>query len=399
MPDDSKALRASAVPRGATERAFLSVVQRQGPIAAGGVARSLGLSAQAASVLSRALEVDGLILRGAPVRGRVGKPSIPLTLAPDGLFSLGLRIGRRRADLVLMDFVGGVRGTETLSYAWPTPSGIETFVGKAASRLTGMLAQGARIAGLGIAAPFELWNWLDQLGAPRAEMEVWRDADLAARMAAITGLPVTEGNDATLACCGEQVFGRGRELANFAYFFVGAFVGGGIVLDGRLFEGADGNAGAFGSLPVEREGRLGHQLIDHASLYLLERRLVEAGRIGRNDDLAGMDWTGFDGILGDWLDRTARHLASAAISVTAVLAVPTIVLDGSFPPEIRTRLADLVAKRLRRMETRGITPPEVIEGSLGRMAGALGSAYQPIVRGYLMPEAGARSAIQRSAAR
>ncbi|WP_299813302.1 ROK family protein [uncultured Jannaschia sp.] len=399
MPDDPDRPDIPTGPRSATERAFLSVVQRQGPIAAGEVARALGLSAQAGSVLSRALETDGFLLRGAPVRGRVGKPSIPLALAPDGLFSLGLRIGRRRADLVLMDFTGGVRGAEALSYAWPTPQRVEALVRDAAPRLTGRLADGARIAGLGIAAPFELWTWLEQLGAPKAEMEVWRDTDLAARMAAITGLAVTVGNDGTLACCGEQVFGRGRDLSNFAYFFVGAFVGGGVVLDGRLFEGANGNAGAFGSLPVEREGRRGHQLIDHASLYLLERQLVEAGRIGRGDDLATAEWDGFGGILDDWLDRTARHLASAAIAVTAVLAVPAVVLDGSLPPAIRTRLVERVARRMRGMETRGLTPPEIVEGSLGRMAGALGSAYQPIVRDYLTPEASSRPAIQRSAAR
>ena len=70
-----------------------------------------GLSAQTVSVIMRALEQEGLLLRGEPVRGRIGQPSVPMSLDADGAFFVGLKVGRRSADLTLIDFMGRVRNT------------------------------------------------------------------------------------------------------------------------------------------------------------------------------------------------------------------------------------------------------------------------------------------------
>jgi hypothetical protein len=67
-----------------------------------------------------------------------------------------------------------------------------------------------RVAGLGIAIPFELWNWTEQAGAPREEMDLWRDCDLRTELAAICEMPVYLQNDATAACAAELVFGQHR---------------------------------------------------------------------------------------------------------------------------------------------------------------------------------------------
>ena len=85
-----------------TERRVLSAVQAAGALASAEIARRTGLSAQSASVLTRTLEAEGLLMRGDPMRGKVGKPQVPISLNPAGAFAFGLKIGRRRADLVLM---------------------------------------------------------------------------------------------------------------------------------------------------------------------------------------------------------------------------------------------------------------------------------------------------------
>ena len=58
-------------------------------------------------------------------------------------------------------------------------------------------------------------------------------------------------------------------------------VGGGLVLDGHLFPGRTSNGGALGSMPAyaggDRSGR-GPQLMNVASIYVLERKLIAAGR-------------------------------------------------------------------------------------------------------------------------
>ena len=104
------------------------------------------------------------------MRGRVGQPTVPVSLDPEGALSLGLKIGRRSCDLVLIDFCGAVRRRAHRTYPYPTPDLVMDFVATSSLPLVGAAdARGRRrrIAGLGVAAPFQLWNWAAEIGAPR----------------------------------------------------------------------------------------------------------------------------------------------------------------------------------------------------------------------------------------
>src|SRR5262245_48345726 len=184
------------------ERLVLSLVRRHGGLAKTEIARLTGLSAQTVSVIMRELEEEGLLLRNEPVRGKIGQPSIPMSLDPEGAFFLGLKVGRRSAELVLIDFLGSVRAMQQLSYHYPTPRDTVDFVAREITRIRSGLTQeqDQRIAGLGIAMPFELWNWADAAGAPREVMDNWRNRDIRADIQAQVSFPVYLQNDATSAC-------------------------------------------------------------------------------------------------------------------------------------------------------------------------------------------------------
>ena len=89
--------------------------------------------------------------------------------------------------------------------------------------------------------------------------------------------PVYLQNDATSACGAELVFGQSGSLRDFVYFYIGAFAGGGIVLNGKLYGGPTGNAGALGSMPVPGPDGRPAQLIDVASIAMLEKALNARG--------------------------------------------------------------------------------------------------------------------------
>ena len=167
------------------ERLILSLVRRFGQLSKIEVARMTGLSVQSTSAIMNRLQADGLLRREAPLRGRVGQPTVPVSLDPEGAFSLGLKIGRRSCDLVLIDFCGTIQRRTHRTYAYPTPNLVMDFLAGALEPMTQTLtpAQRRRIAGLGVASPFQLWNWSAEIGAPAEEMDAWRSFSIEEEMA------------------------------------------------------------------------------------------------------------------------------------------------------------------------------------------------------------------------
>ncbi len=83
----------------------------------------------------------------------------------------------------------------------------------------------------------------------------WRDFPLRHRLAGLLGLPTFVDNDAKALALGEGWCGAARGVSNYIAMVVSTGVGGGIVLDGRLLDGADGNAGHIGHVIVVPNGR------------------------------------------------------------------------------------------------------------------------------------------------
>jgi predicted NBD/HSP70 family sugar kinase len=368
------------------ERLVLSLIQRHGALASADLARRTGLSAQTVSVIIRALEADGLLDRGAPQRGKVGKPLTPVMLRPEGILGMGLKIGRRSTELVLMDVSGRIHQRIGTTYIYPLPDQILTFLRDGLAEILARMSPDARarLAGIGIGVPFQMWNWLDTVRASPAEMDAWRHVDFVTHVASFSDLPVLVWNDATAACAAEHLFGRGREFADYAYVFIGFFAGGGVVMNDAVYAGRTGNAGAFGSLPVRSTAERGHQLIQNASIYLLEERLAAAGRDPLAIWQARDDWAVFEPHLTDWIDHTARHLAVACASISAVIDFEAIVIDGAFPPHVRRRILDRTRLYLRDIDTQGLDLPRIEEGEAGAQARVIGAASLPISATYLL---------------
>ena len=368
------------------ERLLLSLVRRFGPLSKMEVARLTGLSVQSTSAIMNRLRADGLLKREAPLRGRVGQPTIPMSLDPEGAFSLGLKIGRRSCDLLLVDFRGGVRQRAHQTVAFPTPAMVIDFVRASLPALVDSLsqAQQRRIAGLGVAYPFHIWTWEAEIGAPEGAMSGWRDFDVERELARVCPVPVIPCNDATSACAAEFFFGRGWRYRDFLYFFVGAFIGGGLVLDSALRPGRTGNAGALGSMPVmpKSEGGAAPQLIACASICELERRLERAG-VDASPIWATPDqWPDFGAYLEAWIEDVAFALAYASLAAISVLDFEAIVIDGAMPAAIRDRLTARTLQIFSGLDRRGLSEVEIVSGTVGADARAIGGAALPLIKNF-----------------
>ena len=374
--------------RAYNERLVLSLVRRHGELAKAEIARRSGLSAQTASVIMRSLETDGLLLRGKPRRGKVGQPSVPMMLNPDGAYSFGIKIGRRSADLVLVDFLGQVRETRELIYRWPEPEKILEFAKTGIDELRAGLAEESqrRVAGVGIAMPFELWNWPTEVGAPVGQLDVWRNVEIDRRLAELTGLSVLLQNDATSACGAELAFGLGAELTDFVYFYIGTFVGGGIVLNHALYAGRSGNAGALGSMPARQESGPPSQLIKHASIFELERQVSSSNTSTSPLLWDEEDWRNNSTLVDEWINVTAYHLALAVVSSCSVIDFEAAVIDGAFPASVRDKLVNEISRQVDNLDLQGIERPKIHGGTIGKSARAIGGASQPLFDRFLLDQ-------------
>ncbi len=394
-PNDAAALRGSnqSAMRDYNERLVLSLVRQFGALAKSDIARMTGLSAQTVSVIMRALEQDGMLQRGQPLRGRIGQPSVPMSLHPDGAYFLGLKIGRRSADLVLVDFLGQIRASHRRIYRYPTPSAVVAFVAETLPGLTATIApsQHGRISGMGVAMPFQLWNWVQALGAPQSAMDAWRERDIQGELAAICGLPVYVQNDATAACGAELVFGTGERPKDFLYFYFGTFIGGGLVLNGQLFLGRTGNAAGVGPMPVPGpDGRTG-RLFDSASLAVLAAMMAAAGEPSDHIWERPDQWQVSDRVLSSWLELTAEGLAHAILAAAALLELEAVLIDGSMPAAIRAQVVRRTDAALSRLDLSGIAKPQIREGTVGPQARSLGAAAIPLSQRYLIDQNATRA--------
>lgn len=368
------------------ERLLLSLLQRNGPMPGSDLSRLAELSPPTVSSILRRLEGEGILERGDPVRGKVGKPSIPMKLASDGVFSFGLKIGRRSTDLVLIDLNGNLREERRLTYPAPVPDDIFGFLDDSVRAIMQGMdpAHAARICGLGIAAPFEMWNWHDQSVDLSAAFVPWEHIDLRQEAQARTGLPVSLLNDATAACQAEHTYGRGKEFRDYAYFFIGAFIGGGVVLNHSVFEGRQGNAGALGSLRSIGPNGESMQLVDMASIHQLELRLREVDLDPQQLWSDPDSWHSLSRYVDPWLGQTAQELAKAALSTCSVIDFEAILIDGAFPASVRDDLVSRVRRYVVTQDTRGLIQPRIESGSIGGKARAIGAATRPIGAQFLM---------------
>jgi len=372
---DTRALRAY------NERLILQALRLGGPLSKAELARATGLSAQAASVIVNALVADGFLEPQAKIRGRVGQPMTPLALAAGGAYSVGVKLGRRTVDAALLDF----RFNSVRTWRLPVAAPLRDETMAAARRGVQVVLEalpeqsGNRVIGLGIAMPSQIHLWAEELGLDPPALANWADFDPAADLAEHTGLPTQLHNDATAACAAEMALGGGAITASTLYVYIGGFVGGGLVLGGRLLHGSRGNAAAIGSMPTAppAPGSAPRQLIHEASAVFLERALATAGiepaRANEPDQAPAAD-----AVFASWANRAAAALAHAVAAAASLVDLETVVLDGVLAPRWRRALLDATEHAFVQLDRSGLEPLRFVEGGLGADARMLGAALLPL---------------------
>jgi len=367
------------------ERVVLQAIRLHGALPGAEIARLTHLTAQTVSMITKRLIDDGLLRKGAPQRGKVGQPSVPLGLNPDGAYAIGVKVGRRSLDVLLVDFAGQVRQRSCCDYDFPEPEQVLSEIERRVQALRRGLGEDgwARVQGMGLAMPLSMGGWQNLLHFPPVLAERWERCDLRAQAERVTGLPVELLKDTAAACVAELVAGRGRSLKSFLYVFVDTFIGGGLVIDSHLRAGLNGNAGAIGSLPLGlaprgAEDAAPPQLLSVASLMNLEARYAQAGldvSAAQDERALQAPWATHTEV---WLNEAASAIALAVNSAACLLDLDGVILDGSFDRATLGALHQALDQALSHYCWEGVVRPAVLPGVIGSDARAIGGALLPL---------------------
>ena len=220
----------------------------------------------------------------------------------------------------------------------------------------------------------------------------WENFYIAKEIEALTSLPTKIANDANVAALGEARFGCGKDYTTTVLLTLGTGVGGGLVLDGKLFEGNQSAGAELGHTVIVAGGerctcgRLGC-LEAYASATALIRdtkRAMESNKeskmweIGSLDNVTGktaFDYAGSDESARRVIDNYIAMLGTGIANIANLLRPEAIILGGGVCAQGDNLLIPL-RKHLDREIFAGTMGPEVklLIATLGNTAGILGAA-------------------------
>jgi predicted NBD/HSP70 family sugar kinase len=364
------------------------VIRLFGPLSRADVARRTELTGQTVSNLVRELLDLGLVHEGeARSEGR-GAPATTLAINPDGAYSVGLDLDRDHLTGVLVDLAGKVRQRVDREVDTPSPGEtLDLMVDMVDAMLARQELRAENLAGVGVGIPGPMYRGDDgsYIVNPKA-FPGWHRIPLASLLRERLDTAVFLENNATAAAVGERWYGAGQQYSTFFYIYFGSGLGGGLIAQGRPYEGSTGNAGEIGYLPTVLAGSSATPAGDDAphvgQNFTMPRLYAALSADGVNArtlaDLDPLLASGHPRFL-EWMDKASDHLAGLVLAVEYVLDPEAIFFGGRLSDQILQGLMERVARQLpaRRVGGKVTAPPHLL-ATAGVDAAALGVATLPI---------------------
>jgi glucokinase len=326
-------------------------------------------------------------------------PAAPNPLSPDAKrFIVGVDLGGTNIVVGAMPEDGsreyGVRSLPTRS-----EQGSESIVDRMVELIETCIAvtcaeagiTRAHFAGVGVGAP-------GPLDRERGVVVVapnlgWQDFPLRALIAERVGLEATLDNDANCATLGEAWTGAARGARSVVGITIGTGIGGGLILDGRLYHGASDVAGEIGHMTIDTSGRrckCGNYgcLEAYASgpnIAQRAREAIESGEVSLLPDLVAGDLTRItaqtvydandrgDALAREVVRDTARFLGAGIANLLNVFNPEVVVIAGGVTQAGDALFVPLRAEVRRRAFRPAVDACRIVPGVLSGTAGVVGA--------------------------
>lgn len=279
--------------------------------------------------------------------------------------SLGIDIGGTRTKAALVDVGGKILATAELDTEYEVDSLVAT--------LSGLVDQYAQVdTPIGIGSPGLATADNRSIGWMQGRMEVVEDLVWSERL----GREAWVLNDAHAATLGEAWLGAAAGFQNALVLTLGTGVGGGVILDGYLFQGPTRRAGHFGHITVDAQGPLDivgtpGSLEDAIGNHTVSKRTQ--GRFENTADLVAACEAG-DKVAAGWWLRSVDTLAAGMTSLVNAFDPEVIVLGGGIS-NCGSQLLEPLREAMDRFEWCPYGERvRILPASLGSMAGSIGAA-------------------------
>ena len=358
------------IPRPAAERRVADLILRTPPITQAELTKRTDFTQQYVSKVTSTLLDDGVIAIAGRVKAGRGQPSAAFQINGAHACSIGASIMTDALALTLVDLAGRPLAEHRCALLHADLDTIAEEIRKGVKKLARKSAIDERlIVGLGVSMTGFFIGERNRVNPPGA-LDALAFVDIDAYLSQALGMAVFIDNDGNTAAAGEALLGVGRCAPTFAYIFLSAGLGGGLVINGRPFRGRNGNAGEYANIIRNTEY--------YPTLDTLRQEINEKGGdfatiedMLRNFDAsaAGVDI---------WLDRATEPMSRFASAITAICDPDAIVLGGRLPTALGERLVDRI--EIYNSERRGRPKPEpkIVLSEIEGDAAALGAAMLPL---------------------
>ena len=249
------------------------------------------------------------------------------------------------------------------------------------------LRNGTKIAAVGVGAPGVI-HAVTGVVVKSPNFPDWNNLPLKKELEAALALPVSIENDANAAALGEQWRGAGRGIASMIFLTLGTGVGGGIVLDGRIWPGADGMAGEIGHMTIIPDGRrCGCGNTGCLEMYASSRGIVmtyqersSRSKVITSEEIYQAAREG-DVLAGDVMKGMGRLLGIGIANLINIFNPEMIVIGGgvkdAWPLFIETACEEIKKRAFEYPAARTQIVPSVLGDDAG-MIGAAALAFQKL---------------------
>lgn len=358
-----------------SSRQVLDVVWRHGPSSRAQISALTGLTRPAISQIVQDLTERQVLTEQPSRKGQRGQPARPLAVDGARAFSVGVNFSHSYVETAVIDLSGVLISTAKSGIGQSDPETLASAVSRHIDHaIASHSLDRSRLLGVGISMPADL----DEQGrwVAHAHFPAMVGADLAERFERLLEAPVILDNDGRVCAIGERVMGVGKGFRTFMLVHLGHGLGGGLIIEGKPYRGAIGNAGIFGQFYPYGHPR-------PSGLDLLESLNAAGIAVGDFDGLDDLPEAAHP-ILELWLDRAASQLTLDLFRVSRFFGPEAVILAGRLPWSILSALASRIDFETVRPPRDHLPMAPVLASSLQTLAGAVGAAALPIYR-ILLP--------------